>query len=417
MFALIDCNNFYASCELIFRPEIAHLPVVVLSNQDGCVIARNAVAKSLDIKMGDVYFQKQDYFKLYNVQVFSSNYTLYGDISHRIMTIISSYCKDIEVYSVDEAFIDLSGQINPNQLMEELKLYIRQTTQVNVSIGIASTKVLAKAANKIAKTYPEQTKGIYNIDSEEKRLKCLKWLKISDVWGIGSQYARKLNREQIFKAIDYVNANNEYIKKHFSVVGLRLKYELEGKSVLKLEDVKAKKSIAVTRSFDKNLTDFSQLKERVSTFASICSEKLRKQKSSCSAILVFIHTNYFRKDLPRYSKSIIIPLSEPNSSVIEITKATHEGLKLIYKKGYAYKKAGVIALDLCDENVIQHNIFEEINNRAKQNALCLTLDKLNGKYGDKVRLASQDFGEKWKMKQNFASPNYTTKWNEILAVE
>lgn len=417
MFALVDCNNFYASCERVFRPELRGKPIVVLSNNDGCIIARSNEAKALNIPMGAAAFEYEKYFIENDVYVFSSNYALYGDMSNRVMNLLAAMTPQLEIYSIDEAFLDFRGcdYLNLQEHGLHIVKTITQSTGIPVSIGIAETKALAKVANKIAKKFPKETKGAYLIDTDEKRIKALKWLKIGDVWGIGRRHAKRLMALNINNAYKFTQLPDEWVRQNMSIVGLRLKYELEGKPTLDLEQVKNKKNIATTRSFDVNYTEFEQLRERVSTFAVTCAEKLRRQKSCCNALMVFIHTNGFRNDLPQYSKNIVMKLPFATNSSIEITKFAIDGLKLIFKSGYKYKKAGVILMDFTPENINQISIFENTN--PKHKAIMEAMDKLNASIGQKkVKLASQALDRTWKMRQERLSPRYTTKFSEILTV-
>jgi len=418
MYALIDCNNFYAYCERVFRPELNGKAVVVLSNNDGCVIARSNEAKVIGIPMGAPAFKHQELFTAHQVNVFSANFALYGDMSMRVMNIAAGYCPEIEIYSIDEAFLDFKGfdYFDMHTYGKEMVRKIYKSTGIPVSIGFAETKALAKVANRIAKKYPQQTESVYCIDNEEKRVKALKWLKVEDIWGIGRQHSKRLYRLNIRTAYEFTQLNDEYIRKNLSIVELRLKHDLEGKSTLQLDARKAKKNIATTRSFDKNYKSFEELKERVVSFSVSCAEKLRKQKSCCRSLLVFLHTNAFRKEQAQYSKNILVKLPFPTNSNMEIARFAVEGLKVIFKEGYLYKKAGVIVMDFCPENEIQQNLFENANPRYKE--LMKTVDKLNKSIGQhKIKLATQDKDRMWKMKQERLSPRYTTKLNEIISIK
>lgn len=417
MFALIDCNNFYASCERVFNPTLIGKPIVVLSNNDGCVIARSNEAKPY-IPMGAAAFKHKDVFKQHNINVFSSNYPLYGDMSQRVMNILSTFSPDIEVYSIDEAFLQLKGFENYNleDYGSQIITKVKRSTHIPISIGFAPTKGLSKIANKIAKKYPNRTKGVYVIDSEEKRIKALRWTKIEDVWGIGRRIAKRLKAIRVNTAYDFTQLHDEYVRKEFSVVGLRLKRELEGKPTLQLEEVKTKKNIATTRSFAKNLRQLNDLKERVSTFACSCAEKLRAQQSSCNAIMVFVQTNRHKKDQAQYNRSISIKLPFASNSDITISQYANKALEAIYKEGYAYKKAGVLVMGIVPQNTIQQNLFE--NENPKHLALMKTVDDLNRKLGTKkIKLANQNIKKTWIMKQEKLSKKYTTDWNELLEVQ
>jgi DNA polymerase V len=418
MFALIDCNNFYASCERVFRPDLNEKPIVVLSNNDGCVIARSNEAKKVGIPMGAPAFEYEKHFKQHNVNVFSANFVLYGDMSNRVMTILSDYSPDMEIYSIDECFLKLDGfekYFNLQKHGEEMRYKVMKWTGIPISVGIAPTKALSKLANRIAKKFPEKTKGVYIIDSEEKRTKALKWIKIEDVWGIGRQLSKRLNAQNVYTAYDFTQLSDNWVKNNLAIVGLRLKHDLQGIPILDLEEAQPKKNIATTRSFESNYTEFEHLNERISTFASSCAEKLRKQNSCCNSLMVFIHTNGHRKDLPQYNRNIVIKLPFPTNSSIELAKFASQGLKRIFKQGFAYKKAGVIVQDFTPETVTQTTLFESRNERHFP--LMQAIDKLNKSYGQqKIRLASQDLKRVWKMKQEKLSPRYTTSLSEIITI-
>lgn len=418
MFALIDCNNFYASCERVFRPELNGKPVVVLSNNDGCVIARSNEAKTLGIPMGAPAFEYQKLFDQQQVHVFSANFALYGDMSNRVMTVLSEYAPEMEIYSIDECFLKLKGFEPYCKLQnygEAMRQKVSQWTGIPISVGIAPTKALSKLANRIAKKYPQHTKGVYIIDNEEKRVKALQWLKIEDVWGIGRQHAKRLKALDISNAYAFTQMSDDWVRKHMSIVGLRLKQELQGIPRWDLEKIQAKKNIATTRSFESNYYQLEQLHERVATFAVSCAEKLRQQKSCCNTLMVFIHTNGHRKDLAQYSRNIVVQLPYPTNSGIELAIFATQALKRIFKQGYAYKKAGVIVQDFCPESITQTTLFESRNERHIP--LMKTIDQLNMQFGQqKIRLASQDPKRVWKMKQEKLSPQYTTKLSDIISI-
>ncbi len=416
-FALVDCNNFYASCQRVFGPHLNGMAIVILSNQDGCVIARSNEAKALGIPMGAPAFQYKKFFEDNNVFVFSSNYALYGDMSSRVMNILRRYSPEIEIYSIDEAFLKFEGfeLFNLQNIGLDMQRTVTKGTGIPVSIGFAPTKALAKVANKIAKKYPERTQSVYTIDNEEKRIKALKWTKIEDVWGIGRQHAKRLQAKNILNAYQFTQLSDAWVRKEMGVVGLRLKHELQGIPTLDLEEPKNKKMIATTRSFEKPYTKFEEVSERVSTFTASCSEKLRKQNSHSNMIMVFVHTNYFRKDQPQYSRNIIINTDYPTNSTIELNRYAQIGLKAIFKEGYHYKKAGVIVMGLTPNSETQLSLFNSSN--PKHQALMSTMDRLNKNIGsDKVKLATQSLDRKWKMKQEKLSPSYTTRINEIITI-
>lgn len=417
MFALIDCNNFYASCERVFAPHLNGKPVVVLSNNDGCAIARSNEAKALGIPMGAPAFEFEQLFRKHKVHVFSANFSLYGNMSNRIMHILSAYSPEVEIYSIDEAFLKLKGfdYFNLQDYGCAIRKKVTQGTGIPISVGIAPTKALSKVANRIAKKYT-QTGGVYLIDTEEKRVKALKWLAIEDVWGIGRKYAARLKEQGVNTAYDFTQLSDACVQKQFSIVGLRLKRDLSGIPTLDLEDIQAKKNIATTRSFEKNITKIEDLKERIATFAVTCSEKLRKQKSCCKMLVVFLRTNGFRKDLPQYSRSSLIKLPFPSNSSIELVEFACIALESIFIAGYSYKKAGVIIMDFIPESQIQLSLFE--NSNPKHEGLMKAIDKLNNRFGQqKIRLSIQDQKRVWKMKQEKLSPQYTTRIKDIITIK
>jgi DNA polymerase V len=392
-------------------------PIVVLSNNDGCVIARSNEAKTLGVPMGAPAFKFKKLFEQHHIQVFSSNYALYGDMSHRVMTLLSTFTPDIEIYSIDEAFLQFKGfdlfELQP--YADKIKKIVDKGTGIPISIGIAPTKALSKVANRIAKKFPKETKGVYIIDSEEKRIKALKWLAVEDVWGIGRKHSKRLQAKNILTAHQFANLHDDWVRKQMSVVGLRLKHELEGKPTLGLETVQTKKAIATTRTFDRMLMDFDSIKERVSTFAVSCAEKLRKQGSCCTVVMVFLHTNWHRKDLPQYGKNIVVKTHYPTNSSIDLIRYAVQGLEHLFKEGFHYKKAGVIVMGITPENTKQFTLFTAEN--PKHLPLMKTIDSLNKSIGqNKVKFASQDLGRMWKMKQERLSPRYTTKLSEIIAI-
>ena len=419
MFALIDCNNFYASCERIFNPILSKKPIVILSNNDGCVISRSNEAKVLGIPMGAPAFKYQSIFKKNNVHVFSSNFPLYGDISNRIMNILSSFTPNIEIYSIDEAFLKFQGFDNYDleKYCEKIKKKVLKWTGIPISIGIGSSKSLAKVANKICKKFPKQTRGVYIIDSNKKRIKALKWLEIENVWGIGFRNSKKLREIKVKNAHDFTSLNNGWIRKKMTVVGLKLKKELEGESILDLEEIRPKKkAIATTRSFENTISKFKHIEERISTFAVCCAEKLRAQNSNCSSIYVFIKSNTFKKFEYQYRKGIIVTVPFSTNSNIVISKYAVMGLGKIFKSGIKYKKAGVIVMGIISDKNYQMTLFE--NEKTKHKKLMKTIDFIQKKEGqNKIKLANQDLKKRWKMKQEKLSYNYTTKLNEIIKVK
>ncbi len=414
MFALVDCNNFYASCERAFNPSLNNHPVVVLSNNDGCVIARSNEAKELGIPMGAPAFEYRYLFERHHVAVFSANFSLYGDMSHRVMTILSDYSPNQEIYSIDECFLDLSNMLV--DLQEHglaMRKQVLQWTGIPVSVGIAPTKALAKAANRIAKKFTVRTGGTYVIDTDEKRIKALKWLAVEDVWGIGRRNARKLNSIGVKTAYDFCRLSRTWVLNNMTVVGTRLQDDLNGIPTLDMEPVELKQSIATTRTFENDYRTYDEVKERVCTFAVTCAEKLRQQHSLCNALEVFIQSNRFKEEDEQYSNSITVKFPFPTSSTLEIVDFALQGLQSIFKKGIGYKRAGVVLMRFVPDNEYQQSLFFKSN--PKHALLMNAIDQLNSKYGTTVRLAAQD-KKTHKMKQERLSPKYTTNLNGIINV-
>lgn len=417
MFALVDCNNFYASCERVFRPDLIGKPVVVLSNNDGCVIARSSEAKACGIPMGAVAFMYRDAFEKHQIHVFSSNYALYGDMSNRVMSILQQFTPEVEVYSIDEAFLKFTGyqHYDLSNYGIEMRKRVQKWTGIPISIGFAPTKALAKVANKIAKKFSNQTQGSYAIDTEEKRIKALRWTKIEDVWGIGGQHAKRLKALQVHTAYDFTQLPDAWVQKHMSVVGLRLKHELQGKPTLDLELPACKKNIATTRSFDHSIYTIEELRERITTFSVICAEKLRKQKSKCHTVIVLLKTNKFKQASGRYYYSKAVTLPYASNSAITLTQYALQGLKDLFVEGFEYKKAGIIVTDLISQTHQQLDLFVQEN--PKHQSLMQTMDQINQKWGKHhLKLAGQDMHRTWKMRQESLSPKYTTNVNDIIEV-
>lgn len=419
MFALVDCNNFYASCERAFNPYWNGRPVVVLSNNDGCVIARSNEAKRIGIKMGVPAYQIKTEIEQYGIGVFSSNYTLYGDMSNRVMTILSSYSPSIEIYSIDEAFLDFSGfgLFDLKEYGEGLVRAVTKGTGIPISTGIANTKTLAKVANKFAKKY-KGYKGVCIIDTEEKRIEALKRTEIGDVWGIGYRHAKRLALYGVKTAYDFAQMPRNWVRQRMTVVGERTWKELNGEPCIDMELITpAKKQISTSRAFGQTVSDITGLEEAVSSYASICASKLRKQKSCAQSLMVFIHTNNFREDLQQYFQNCVIKLPVPTNSTPEIVHYALTALRNIYRKGYQYKKAGVIIMDISPSNAVQQNLFDTIN-RDKHKKLMEVVDRLNSGFTENnLSLAIQGGRRKWKLKQELLSPCYTTKLSDVIKIK
>lgn len=418
MYALIDCNNFYASCERVFNPSLENMPIVVLSNNDGCVVARSNESKAIGIKMGVPLFEVKDLVVKHDIKVFSSNYELYGDLSNRVMRILGTYSPESEIYSIDECFLKFTGyekffdySIIGLDMIEKIK----KCLNIPISVGYAPTKSLAKVANKIAKKFPERTNSCYIIDSEEKRIKALKWLPIEDVWGIGRQHSKKLKALQIHNAYQFTQLDDNWIRKNMTVVGLRIKQDLLGNPSIELEDVQPKKNIACTRSFERMYNNIDDISERISTFSAMLGEKLRKQNSHCNMITVFVLSNYFRKDLKQHRAFLSIKTDFPTNSTLEINRLAQIALKSIYKTDIYYKKAGIIVGCLTPAESFQMKFFGGEN--PKHIDLMKSMDKLNKRYAGNVKFGKNDLQRRHKMRQEQLSPCYTTRWNDILKVD
>lgn len=418
MFGLVDCNNFYASCERVFKPDLIGKPIVVLSNNDGCVIARSNEAKKLGIKMGVPAYQIKGEIRQHGISVFSSNYTLYGDMSDRVMSILSSFVEEMEIYSIDEAFLSFKGFDNYDLYDYGRKIVTTTTkgTGIPVSLGIAQTKTLAKVANKFAKKYPAYN-GVCIINTDEKREKALKSFDISDVWGIGHKQATKLDKLGIKTAYDFTQLPVGWVRQNMTVTGERTWKELQGISCIDIELIPpTKKQICTSRAFGQNTSDVEELNEAVAMYAGLCAEKLRKQKACAASLMVFIHTNNFRNDLPQYFKNCIIELPEATNDTMEIVHYASIALHNIYRTGYMFKKAGVIITEIIPSNAIQRNLFSTAN-REKQHLLMDVVDKLNqGFTKNKLSLAAQGTNKKWNLKQELLSRRYTTRMSDIITI-
>lgn len=418
MYALIDCNNFYASCERVFRPDLVTAPIAILSNNDGCVIARSNEAKALGIPMGTPAFKFEKEFVKKGIHVFSSNYALYGDMSKRVMDVLRGFTPDIEIYSIDEAFLLFKGfeHYDLQVYGELIQRTVTKGTGIPISVGFAPTKALAKVANKIAKKYSKETNLVHVISNDALRIKALKWMSVKDVWGIGRNHVIRLQRQGVNTAYEFTQLPEEWVKKEMSIIGSRLQRELNGIPTLGLDVVSNKKSISITRSFDKTYSEYEELRERIATFAHTCGEKLRKQHSNCNSLMVFIRTSYFDKDKPQYSQNIFIQLPYATSTSFDLVKGAIKGLRKIFKPGFQYKKAGVVVMDIVPDNPDQLSLFE-IKNQNHIKAMKV-IDSLNHKFrGDKIKLGVQDLDRTWKMKQERLSPKYTTRLADIIKID
>ena len=415
MIGLADCNNFYASCERVFKPSLNNKPVVVLSNNDGCVIARSNESKRLGIKMGEPVFKIKSLIKENNVKVFSTNFSLYGDLSKRVMTTLKSEVKSVEVYSIDEAFLDFSDHLNLDRLIY-IRNKVKKWTGIPISIGVAPTKTLAKVANYMAKKHKE--KGVFILENEDLIKKVLKNFSVQDLWGVGRKYSRKLNQLNIYNALQLRNLNTDWLRKNFSINMVRLQKELKGEVSYSFDpNDSIRKSICTSRSFAKEVRDFNALKEYVSNFAVNCASKLRKQKSYCSKLSLFLMTNRFKSNAKQYYPSITLEFLTPTNDNLEIVTMANRALKSIYSPNFIYKKAGVILHNTVLKKDIQMSLFDQIDRKKRKKLMC-SIDYLNNILGkNKVRVASQGVKENLDFKRSNLSPSYTTKYSDILTIK
>jgi len=422
MIALVDCNSFYATCEQVFRPDLWGKPVVVLSNNDGCIIAANKEAKAIsEISMFEPIFKIKKQLIKHNVTIFSSNYTLYGEMSQRVMNILSAFSPQVEIYSIDEAFVDVSGMeyFSLNQFGHQMKDTIFDYTGLPVGVGIAPTKVLAKLANRISKKRVSENQGVFVIDSEEKRIEALKWATIKMIWGIGSKHAKRLKKIGIFTAYEFTQLPEEWVRKNMTVVGVRIWNELKGQPSIEFKTMpKPKKGIGTSKSFGKKIEDLGMIQEACSYYISEVSEVLRNQKSCATYLQVFLHTNYFSDRDKQYSNSITVTLSIPTSDTFVLISEAKKALDAIYKPGYRFKKVGVCLSGIIPREYVQGNLFVAAPQCDKKE-LMNVFDMMNRKYG-KSTLFSGLVGtrvKEWELIKEDRSPRYTTQWNELLKVK
>lgn len=420
LFALVDCNNFYASCERLFRPELQGKPVVVLSNNDGCVIARSQEAKEVGVKMGAPFFQIKNLIQQHDIKYFSSNYELYGDMSHRVVETLRTFTPNIEVYSVDESFLDLGDFkfLDLEAYAHNIKNTVYQHLGLPVCVGVAPTKTLAKIANRLAKK-SKKAQGCLILTDPYHIDEALRRTAVEDVWGVGRQYAQFLSNYGINTAYQLKNATDAWVKKHCSVVMLRTVKELRGEPCADLELVPAdKQHICTSRSFGTPVEDFEALVEATTSYAAKCALKLRKQNCCAKELLVFLTTNKYA-DTIQYFNSKKIKLPTATNSTLELIRYTRLALESIYLPGYAYKKTGVLVLDIVPDKQVQLNLLDTTDH-AKEQTLMQFIDGLTSKFGkDAVKVACQGTkGKKrWNLNRDFLSPCYTTRLQEILTIQ
>lgn len=414
MFALADCNNFYVSCERVFRPDLEGKPVIVLSNNDGCAIARSNEAKALGVKMGDPLFKIRHIVEREGIAVFSGNMALYGDFSRRVRMILEEFAPSVEVYSIDEAFLDLRGMehLDLDSYAKHISARCRRCTGIPVSVGVAPTKTLAKIASKLCKQYPALRGGCYMHRPEDIE-KVLRKFPIEDVWGIGRKSARKLRERYIYTAWEFTQQPEAIVRQLLGVGGARTWRELRGEPCIEFEDtIDAKQSICVSRSFAHEITSPTHLVEQVAGFAATAAEKLRSQSSLATELVVFAFTNRFKEDAPQSYGSVHIPFVEPTDDHRAIVSSSAAATRELYKRGYGYKKAGVVITDLVPRNAVSQSLFGDRCAAEREQRLSTAIDTINNTFGSgAVKLGVQS-SEAFSLSDN-RSPHYTTRWEDL----
>tara|TARA_Y100001970_G_C14171483_1_gene824454 strand:- start:106 stop:1410 length:1305 start_codon:yes stop_codon:yes gene_type:complete len=415
--ALVDCNNFYASCERIFNPKLIGRPIVVLSNNDGCIITRSSEAKSLGIKMGEPYFKAKNIIKKNNVEVFSSNYSLYGDISQRVMETLLKFSNEVEIYSIDEAFLNLNGfeHFELDTYCQHIRNKIKKWVGIPVSIGVSSTKTLSKIANNLAKKNKEYN-GVCILKQWFEIKNGLKKTPIEDVWGVGRRLSILLKKYNINNALDFINIDRGWIRKNMGIIGEKTYLELNGVSCLEIDAMPSdKKSCCVSRSFNQPIEKIEDLEESISSYSARAAEKIREEGLLTESMSVFVLTNYFNRRDKQYSNSVKIYLPYPTNNSFKIVSSALNGIRKIYKNGYRYKKSGVILYGLSKNN-LKKELFEYDRNISEN--IMNTMDRINERYGSStLKIASEGIEKKWRMKRTKVSPSYTTRFDDLIEVK
>ncbi|HED2969163.1 TPA: Y-family DNA polymerase [Klebsiella variicola subsp. variicola] len=420
MFALCDVNSFYASCETVFRPDLKGRPVVVLSNNDGCVIARSAEAKPF-VKMGEPYFKQKDMFRRHGIIAFSSNYELYADMSNRVMTTLEELSPRCEIYSIDEAFCDLTGVRNCRDLTDfgrEIRETVLRRTHLTVGVGIAQTKTLAKLANHAAKQWQRQTGGVVDLSNLERQRKLMALLPMDEVWGVGRRISKKLEAMGIKTVLQLADTDIRFIRKHFNVVLERTVRELRGEPCLGLEEfAPVKQEIVCSRSFGGRITEYHEMRQAICSYASRAAEKLRGEHQYCRFISAFVKTSPFALNEPYYGNNASVKLLTPTQDSRDIITAATKCLDAIWRDGHRYQKAGVMLGDFYSQGVAQLNLFDDNAPRKNSDKLMDVLDQLNAKDGrGTLYFAGQGIQTAWQMKREMLSPRYTTRYSDLLKV-
>jgi DNA polymerase V len=416
-FALVDCNNFYASCERLFRPDLKNVPIVVLSNNDGCIVARSQEVKDLGIKMGTPLFKAKEEIERHGIQVFSSNYTLYGDISARVMQTLEQFSPNVEVYSIDEAFLDMSGMSSLSDHAQSIRSTVMQHVGVPVCVGIAPTKTLSKLANYAAKKF-KATQGVVDLTDPVRQKRLMEITPVSEVWGVGRKLTKNLQSIGVDTALRLAQMDARYARQRHSVVLERTVCELNGESCLELDDAwQPRQQIMCSRSFGEKLTQYSDLKETVCEFAARAAEKLRRDDQLALMVNVFIRTSPFDKSGPGYSNSATGTLTQPSSDTRKILETATRLFDMVWKEGYRYAKAGVMLGDFCSPDDVQLNLFDTQKGRQENEALMKVLDSINHGGQGNIWFGGQRPQKDWFMRQANVSPAYTTRWSSIPKVK
>ena len=412
-FALVDCNNFYCNCERLFRPELRDVPVAVLSNNDGCIVARSQEVKDLGIKMATPLFKVVDQIKRHQVQIFSSNYTLYGDISARVMQTLEEFTPNLEIYSIDEAFLDLSGFSHREEYAHKIKATVYQHVGVPVCVGIAPTKTLAKLANYAAKKF-KATGGVVDLSDPIRQKKLLKITPVAEVWGVGRKHSEKLRRIGITTALQLAQMDSRRVRRLYSVVMERTVRELNGETCIDLDhSPAAKQQIMCSRSFGEKITEYAPLRETICEFAARAAEKLRHEKQLAGVVNVFARTSPFVKTDPLYSNAATGQLAQPSSDTRDILSLAVKLFDAIWKNGYRYAKAGVMLGDFCSPEQVQYNLFHSRPDDTNRNKLMQAIDSINHSGQGQIWFGGQRPQQDWFMNRTRLSPAYTTRWEDL----
>lgn len=412
---LADCCNYFAACEKLFRPDLKHVPVIVMSSNDGCVIARSREAKALGFKMGQPFFECREMIDRNGVAVFSSNFALYGDISQRVMTVLEQLCPRIEIYSVDECFLDASGIPDLLGFGQHLRSTVLQWTGIEVGIGFSRTKTLAKLANHAAKQYPA-TGGVVDLTDRQRQLRLMKLVPVGEVWGVGRKYAERLANLGIHTALDLAQANPKNIRQQFSVVLERTVAELNGEACQTLEEIApASQQIIRSRSFGARVTELAQMRQAVTEFTARAAEKLRSERQAAKRLSVFIRTSAFNSKEPQYSNQASISLATPSSDTRVLVAGAMRVLEGIWKDGYRYAKGGVMLAELSSADGVQGDLFAS-SDRPRSAELMKVIDQINRSGKGRVFLAGQGLHREWDIRRQFLSPAYTTRWEDLPRV-